>query len=70
MFPDVSKTEDPRDKMATLRALHSAEQQSLDKGIPALRELIESEPMLLDARLSLSYLLSAKGTMNQRFKNV
>jgi arylsulfatase A-like enzyme/Tfp pilus assembly protein PilF len=61
VFPDVSTTADPRDKMSVLMALHTAEQQEPQQGIPALRAIVESEPTLIDARLSLSYQLSAQG---------
>lgn len=61
IFPEVSRTEDPRDKMSVLMALHTAEQLDPVKGIPALKALVEAEPMLIDARLSLSYLMSAQG---------
>ena len=58
VFPEIESTEDPRLKIGILKELHSAEQQSAGLAIVRLEQLVEREPMLLDARLSLAYVLS------------
>ena len=60
-FPSLETAPDPRDSMAVLQQLQASNQLPVPEAIASLTALIEDQPDLLDAHLSLVYLESAQG---------
>lgn len=62
---NISDAPDPREKIGVLSELRQTELLATEEAIPLLRKLVEEEPNLIDAKLSLSYRLSATGKIEE-----